>query len=227
MGSEMCIRDRYWKKGTTTAAWVSMISGATFAVVGLLLCYYTPAWWQSYSNGVPQFYPDGRRIPLLDGQEAGFWASVISLVSYIVISLCERYIRRMPDFNLDRMLHRGAYALPGEAKPAVGLKALGFNNAFTLSDKIIYLITIGWNLVWFVIGITLLLLERAGVMTAARWSNFWIWFMIIGVVVGFGTTIWFLIGGVSDMRKLFHTLKTAHSDDSDDGRVLDSNEGDR
>lgn len=226
--SAVVIGGLYWKKGTTTAAWISMISGAAFAIAGLLLCYYTPEWWQSHSGGAPQFYPDGRRIPLLDGQQAGFWAAVISIVSYIVISLCERRLRRMPDFNLERMLHRGPYARPGEAKPATGLKAFGFTADFTRSDKFIYLITIGWNLLWFVIGVALLLLEKAGLMTAARWTGFWIWFMIIGVVIGVGTTVWFLIGGVSDMRELFHTLKTARSNDNDDGRVIDGrNAGDR
>ena len=53
-------------------------------------------------------------------------------------------------------------------------------------------------------------------------------FPLIGVVIGVGTTVWFLIGGVSDMRELFHTLKTARSNDNDDGRVIDGrNAGDR
>ena len=52
--------------------------------------------------------------------------------------------------------------------------------------------------------------------------------LIIGVVIGVGTTVWFLIGGVSDMRELFRTLKTARSNDNDDGRVIDGrNAGDR
>ena len=110
----------------------------------------------------------------------------------------------------------------------MGLKAFGFTADFTRRDKFVYLITIGWNLLWFVIGIALLLLEKAGLMTAARWTDFWIWFMVIGVVIGVGTTVWFLIGGVIDMRELFHTLKTVRSNDNDDGRVIDNhNAGDR
>jgi hypothetical protein len=39
------------------------------------------------------------------------------------------------------------------------------------------------------------------------------------LVIGIGTTLWFTIGCVSDLRDFFHRLRTEKIDSSDDGTV--------
>ena len=44
---------------------------------------------------------------------------------------------------------------------------------------------------------------------------------MFGFVLGIGTTIWFLWGGIADTFELFRTLSTMKRDMADDGRVVD------
>ena len=41
----------------------------------------------------------------------------------------------------------------------------------------------------------------------------------ITVALGVGTTVWFLIGGVIDVREMFRLLRAARRDDTDDGEA--------
>lgn len=74
-------------------------------------------------------------------------------------------------------------------------------------------------MLWFAVGITLAVLEYAGVMTTARWANFWIWYVVVGAVVGGITTVVFFIGGIRDTISLYRDLRTIRRDDQDDGWV--------
>ena len=50
----------------------------------------------------------------LTGQEMSFWVIVAVIVSYLLVSL----LGKPKPFNMDRMLHRGKYAIEGEASLA-------------------------------------------------------------------------------------------------------------
>jgi hypothetical protein len=59
---------------------------------------------------------------------------------------------------MDRMLHRGKYAVEGETSLAAEdkqtlLEKLGWTKEFTRSDKVVAGVTLGWPLVWFVVFI--------------------------------------------------------------------------
>ena len=72
----------YWRRGTRTAAWVTMIVGLSLSIAGFV-----------YRSLDPSF---------LDGRIMAFWVSVVCIVLYVVVSL----LGKDPDFDLDTLLHR-------------------------------------------------------------------------------------------------------------------------
>src|SRR5258708_7101419 len=80
----------YWKKGTTAGAWTALVVGSTLPAGGIL---------------ARQHYGDDF---LFNGREIAFYASLLAIISYVVVSL----LTHEEDFNMDRMLHRGQYAVP-------------------------------------------------------------------------------------------------------------------
>lgn len=51
------------------------------------------------------------------------------------------------------------------------------------------------------------------------WSKFIFWYISINIVVTFLFTFVIIIGGLSDLRFLFKSLKEETVDETDDGRV--------
>jgi solute:Na+ symporter, SSS family len=166
----------------------------------------------------------------LDGQWVNFFAMALSIVGYVTCSLASWLIRKRPAFNMDRMLHRGRYTIAGDhavevIKPAVGLRAILPTEEFSFSDKCIYYGKLAWTIGWFSIFVVGTL-HYIGVsrgywddVSDNTWITFWAWRVWIVIVIGVGTTIWFLIGGIIDTAKLFKTLGSLKRDYSDTGLV--------
>jgi SSS family solute:Na+ symporter len=197
----------YWTRGTTMGAWGGMLTGSILSLGGIVAR-------QIYGN---HFW--------LNGTQISFCASMIAVTLYVVVSL----LTCRADFNLERMLHRGPYALATDP-PAKTIaakfkvtwgKLLGFDDNFTLSDKWIAGGVIGYSLFWF-----FMLLVFTGYNFAVApisldtWTGFWHVFGI-GVPVFFTvlTGIWFTWGGVRDIRRLMISLKTEKVNPLDDGTV--------
>jgi hypothetical protein len=53
----------------------------------------------------------------------------------------------------------------------------------------------------------------------AWWANWWLFNLSLTVVAGTLMTLWFLIGGIKDIKALFRSLTTIRRDDHDDGTV--------
>jgi solute:Na+ symporter, SSS family len=54
-----------------------------------------------------------------------------------------------------------------------------------------------------------------------RWSTyFFVTSLLVTAVVGVISTVWFIIGGTIDMRRLFRDLARRVDDPLDDGRVI-------
>ncbi len=189
----------YWKRGTTKAAWCSMTIGSLLAVAGI------------YAR---QKFPD---FPL-DGQRAFFLAMVAAIVVYIVVSLLDP----RPGVDLDKILRRGRFAVSSDHdkhSPAKGLRALAMTSEFSRADKFVYISFISWIAGWltvFLIG-TLYFWNRE--VPNESWLWFWKYYLYLAFVMGSITVVWFAIGGLRDLRAMFHTLATAQRDDSDDGSV--------
>jgi SSS family solute:Na+ symporter len=241
----------YWPKGTTAAAWFALISGAAIAVGGFIL---TNAW-------VGTIYPLLSGNPALlawlsgtveaisspfepyilwrvtsdkffmNGQEINFLSMITSVVGYVVISL----LTCREKFNMDRMLHRGAYQRDDEKlepplyvqvrKKGLGviLKTMsGIDGNFTRGDKILSWSVIVWSLGWgFGSFLTILIWNLISPWPQEWWAN---WFFIASIVVastvGIVSTVWFSIGGTRDLIQMFARLRCHEDDTADDGRVI-------
>jgi SSS family solute:Na+ symporter len=193
----------YWKRGTTAAAWSSMIVGAVVAVGGI---------------AVQQLVPD---FPV-NGQM--FWGLAMALSSavYVVVSLLTSGGRRA--FDMDKMLHRGNYLVQGEytvvdATPVKGWKVLGMGREFTGWDKVIYVATYAWTAGWVVVFVAGTVLNLTGKVGDLAWMRFWRVYTMIMLAVSIAVIVWFSVGGIIDLKKMIGTLKTMTRDHADTGYV--------
>lgn len=223
----------YWKKGTTAAAWAGMITGSTLAVGGLVVQQV----WQSLNAGLHSLlvsWDFGGPIQAyllahtdkcpLNGRVIFFYAMISSLVVYVVVSL----LTNKEDFNMDRMLHRGKYSVEGPS-PASAVRRkwswgalIGIDREFTRGDKIISASLFVWSMFWFSIMVVMSFMYLVRPWSLSVWSTYWHYYAIlIPVLVGVVTTVWFTWGGTRDLLQLFRDLRNVKRDERDDGTVLD------
>ena len=171
--------------------------------------------------------------------ELSFIAIVVSASCYVIVSLCQTLRisfspfkvswREDKLFNLEKMLHRGQYADEKSkvitTKWTLGnifSKLIGINPEYTKGDRIIaravFCYTFGYRfLLTFLLVVLLNWLSPWG---KRGWSNyFFITTLAVPFVVGLISTVWFMGGGILNLRDLFRDLETRKRDFSDDGRV--------
>ncbi|MBN2312222.1 MAG: hypothetical protein JXR94_24800, partial [Candidatus Hydrogenedentes bacterium] len=235
----------YWKRGSTVGAFMALSVGAVIAVTGIVLGQFWEArvypfmessmpgflnWLTTVIEGIARAVPainwkvTPEKFPL-DGQWVNFIAIVCSLSSYIICSLVEWLVFHRPAFDMDRLLHRGKYLIKSDhisqdAKPLSGWRAALPNKEFTTGDKFLYYAKLIWTMLWFAVFVAFCAWQLGWSMPVAAWAKFWGIKVAITVVIGTGTTVWFFIGGIYDIRALFRTLGTLKRDHLDDGRVV-------
>ena len=235
----------YWKRGSTAGAWAALSVGCVIAVGGIILQQlwdgYLYPWMASDAPGLLENLKSGiegiaNRVPginwevgpdkfPIDGQWVNFFAMISAIVVYVACSLAAWLIFKRPAFEMDRLLHRGKYAIRGEhvgevVEPVRGLRAVLPSKEFTTADKWIYYAFLTWTLGWFTVFAVGTIYCLTHDVSVDSWATFWWWKVAITIVVGVGTTTWFFIGGIHDIRDLFETLRTMKRDDRDDGRVV-------
>ncbi len=233
----------YWKRGTTAGAFTALTVGLVLAVGGMV-CQQT---W------IKHLYPYLNDAGLLPGlanfldiitrpfqpyivwkvaadkfpinsREILFLAIMFSMLSYIVVSLLTC---RKP-FNMDRMLHRGAYADGPVAPPipwnfkTVFIKLVGIDQNYTKSDRVlawsVFLWSFGWSFGICFLGIVIWNIFQP-------WPNEWwaikfsVTALVVPGIVGVVTTVWFSLGGSMDLVRLFRDLAAKRENALDDGRV--------
>jgi len=192
----------YWKKGTTSAAYAALIVGIVFCLSTFIL----PRIWEDFP---------------LNAQWMWFLAMISSTIAYVSISL----FGKKAVFNMDKMLHRGKYAIADDetqttTQPVRGFKALfGMGSDFTFGDRVIYLFITGWSIVWGLIFLIGTAYNYIFDVKIESWNRFWHFYVWLVLIMGIFTTIWLTIGGISDLRKLFKRLRMKTMDDQDDGTV--------
>jgi solute:Na+ symporter, SSS family len=191
----------YWKRGTTAAAWSALITGSVIAVGGIIL-----------HQIIPDFFINGQM----------FWGLAMagSSIIYVLVSLLGKH----KDFDMDKMLHRGQYAISEEMHvvdevPVRGWKMLGMGKEFTRGDKIIYVIAYGWTLAWTIAFLVGTYFNLGSEVADSTWLSFWKTFILINVIASLIIIVWFSIGGVRDLKDMIHRLKTMIRDHKDDGFV--------
>ena len=221
----------YWRRGTAAGAWAALGIGGGFGILFNLVQQF----WPHLASGLAHLAGEGSlshylvahasRCPL-NGQQLTLITCLSAGLAYIVISL----LSRSEPFNMDAMLHRGAYRIASEGEVVAQVDARGWvarflnvDEHFTRSDRILVFGTFGWTLFWQSMSILILIWSlTVGPLSSGWWFD---WTMFTGVwltmTIGLVVTVWFTIGVVRDMIDLFRTLRTVKGVDSDDGTVRD------
>jgi len=221
----------YWKKGTTAAAWTSMIAGSTLATGGIVLQQY----WKLLQPHLVGLFHDGAvrgyllqhpdKFPI-NGQVVWFIAMCVAILLYVTVSL----LTHTTDFDMDRMLHRGRHAAKG--RPGFSLETvrrrftwgtvLGIDQEFSFGDKLISISLFSWSMLWFLVFAVGCVWYLWHPWPLEIWGRYWFTYAILlPLVVGAITTVWLTWGGVRDLRRLFRDLRTCKHNALDDGMVVD------
>jgi solute:Na+ symporter, SSS family len=208
----------YWKRGTTQAAWVALSLGALVAVGGIVMQQIDETWLHT-----PNYDFLKQAILVLRGINGQvYWAigMATSSLAYVVVSL----LTSKKPFEMDRLLHRGEFLLETETRvvqknPVRGWRFLGIGREFTKTDKLIYLVNYVWTFGWVAVFVIGTLFNLSHETSDATWMSFWRIYLLIHIAMAVVAIVWFTIGGMIDMRKMFAHLKGDDRDDGDDGFV--------
>jgi SSS family solute:Na+ symporter len=199
----------YWKKGTTAGAWTGLLTGFVLSLAGI---------------AAQEIY--GREFTL-NGMQIFFFTMLASVGSYVAASM----FTYREDFNMDRMLHRGAYAriaaaVGDQVEVAAGPKSkwgalIGYNANFTTGDKWIAGTQFAWVISFFAIMVVGTIWNLIQPWPLSVWSGFWfIVAIVIPVIVSIVTGVWFTWGGIVDMLDFFRRLRTEKVNPYDSGFVV-------
>jgi len=200
----------YWKKATRQGAWAGFLTGSILSVGGIILRQLHPGITFPWSDQV------------IDGLYMAVFTIFISYTVFFVVSL----ITFRADFDMDRLLHRGAYAVAGD-HPAPGagglrggiLRRMGITPEFTRFDRLIYLAAMGWTAVMVATFVGWTSINVLSPLSTEVWRMAWSGFIPVMLFVVFSTGIWFFFGGLRDLLRLFRGLAAVEPDSSDDGTV--------
>ena len=205
----MIIGGLYWKRGSTPAAWSALIVGSILAVGGMVT-----------QQIIPEFPINGQWMFLI--------SMLASSVIYAVISLLGNTC-----FDMDKLLHRGKYAVQsdiatGDKPPARGWRALlTMGKEFSRSDRILYIASFSWGVFWGIVFVAGTVYNIFFDVKQESWFAYWRLYILLYLVIGVVVTIWVGIGGIRDMKDLFRRLATAKRDDRDDGSVIRSSDNEK
>jgi SSS family solute:Na+ symporter len=194
----------YWKRGTTAGAWAAILTGSILSLSGII---------------AQQF-----KFITYDGVQIAFVVMLIAIVTYVAVSLATC----SSDFNMDRMLHRGAYARADEKAPAAAPSKLswgriiGYDENFTTGDKWVTGTLFWLSMVFFFVVLIGTIWNFIAPWSLTTWSGYYHFTTIfLSVFFAVATTIWFTWGGISDSLALFRQLRAEKVNVLDNGLVVD------
>lgn len=155
-----------------------------------------------------------------------FISAAVAIFMYVLFSL----LSRKKDANMDKILHRREYEIKEEKQESEEhadhhkidrfWKMIGVNSReFSRVDRGMFLymaILLWWNIGSFAI---LLSASALGYMSDQRWLKWWFIQLCVMVGIGFISCVWFVVGGLFDLRKLYSKLTKTERDYQDDGTV--------
>ena len=242
----------YSRFGNLRGAWAAIIFGSGTPLLGLILqrnwalTIYPFLERMNWVNGIDEFlrtvsnplYPwiswsmDKVEFPI-NSFEIYFIAMVLSLAGYILFS----YLTYKP-FDLDKLLHRGKYSDNPNAVPVreawtlrrvIGL-FVNITPEYSTGDRIIAWGVFCYSFVWgFVIVFLGVFVWNSFSPWPHEWwtVNFFITSLLVPGLIGVVSTVWFLWGGIRDIRGLFKALKQRIDDPDDNGQVFEQNQRER
>ena len=234
----------YTRFGTTAGAFTSLIAGMVFSLEAILVkrnwadIVYPWLDKNGFVEPVGHFlttvsspfnpYVVWEMNPVkfpINSYEISFLISLFTLFLYIVVS----YFTMKEPFNLDRMLHRGEYNLDHDKKDdlkwslhTVFSKLLGITKEYTTGDKVIAWMLFIYSIIWgFVITFVGVIIWNAFTPWPIEWwgKYFFIVYLVVPGIVAAISAVWFSIGGIIDLFRMFRDLKARAGNPLDDGWV--------
>ena len=234
----------YSRFGTTAGAFSSLISGIVLGISSVFLQRYWPDYIYPFLAKTNMVEPVGNFLSTVSGPfnpiimwemnpvkcpinayEFYFMIMCFTLVMYVVVSLLTC---RKP-FNLERMLHRGKYAVDGEVKQTMDWsfrnifsKLIGITPDYSTGDKIIAWGIFTYSIIYqFILAFLVVFIwNRFSPWKIQWWSNyFFVTLLAVPATLALITSVWFGIGGFVDLVNLFRDLKNRIVNPLDDGRV--------
>jgi SSS family solute:Na+ symporter len=216
----------YWKYGNSAGAWTSAVFGFILAITGWYMTYYWKDFYAQFGNFIPKkILPSkwdytGDSCPVT-AQVLFFWTVMATNISYVIVSLVTG---KGKVFNMERMLHRGEYAIEGEhrqeSKPATGWRIFGMSKEFTFGDKLAFIGSYAYVIIFFAVFVIGTIYALKVNVPDASWASFWKIYALVMVSVSAFVAIWLTVGGIREMKTLFVMLKTMKRDADDDGTVV-------
>lgn len=181
----------YFKRGTTTAAITSMITGLVLTISGFL-----------YRIKNPEF---------LNGTVMSFYIALICIAEYFIVSLLTKDIK----VDLNELLNRRKEDI--EARK--NLKWYQFSPEVPGYDRII-IPCMYVAIALFVAGFIGTWIYNSFVsIQTEKWLSFWHKYVYAMFGLGGAFLVWVIAGGFRDLFRLFRNLKTQKIDLTDDGTV--------
>jgi len=213
-GGAAIIGGLYWKRGTVQAAYSAMITGASLSITGIILRQIHQS--NPFENHILNYVASKNALIL------GFCSSVIAMSVYVIVSL---FTNKKP-FNLEKILHRGKYAIEEPEKlkamkPVRGIRALiGMGSEFAFFDKIVYLSTIFWTFLMIAVFVIGTIYNMTADVKITAWAKFWKFYINFLVVLSVLVVVWMTCGGFRDLWRMFSKLKELKRDVNDNGTVI-------
>ncbi|WP_309400254.1 sodium:solute symporter family transporter [Cerasicoccus maritimus] len=234
----------YSRFGNTVGAFGSLIFGSGLSGLGLLLqrnwaqtvypWLENKGWDVSVGNFLEAasspFNPyivwemNPVKFPI-NSYELYFMSMCAGIVAYVLGSLLTQ---RKP-FNLDRLLHRGIYDVAHENKEPFKWsvhnaikKLIGITPEYTTGDKVIAWSVFGYAIVYKfgLCFVGVLIWNLISPWPPEWWVNYFFFTsLIVTAILGVISTVWFLTGGIIDLRALFRDLAAREDNPLDNGMV--------
>jgi Na+/proline symporter len=236
----------YSRFGTTTGAFCSLIFGSGISIGGLFVqrnwadvlypWLERRGWVEPFGHFLETvsrpFNPyivwkmDAVKFPI-NSYELFFIAMMSGVAAYIIGSL----VTYKKPYNLDRLLHRGAYDVDGEKKAnktpwnfrTVWGKLVGITPEYTRGDRIIAWSVFGYAIVYKfgLCFLAVLIWNLISPWPAHWWSHyFFITSLCVTALIGVVSTVWFMIGGIIDGKRLVKDLAARVDNPLDNGVVV-------
>ena len=232
----------YSRFGNLVGAWCAIIFGSGTSLLGLIfqrnwaLTIYPFLERHNWVEPVDRFLRacsapfepwvhwqmDSVKFPI-NSYEIFFISMVLAIGTYVLGS----YLTYKP-YDLDKLLHRGKYSDGHEVertkltlRSIIG-KLVGITPEYTVGDKIIAWSVFGYSFVYTFLGtfVMVVVWNMISPWPSAWWDKYYfLTTLLIPMIIGIITTVWFLWGGLRDSRQLFIDLEKRVEDISDNGQV--------
>ena len=156
---------------------------------------------------------------------------VLSIIAYCLGSWIALKCGWCRPFNLDKLLHRGEYADEEEkermdkaasVKVSLLQRIVGIDGEYTRGDRIlawsVFIYSIGYG--FGVVFLGVLFWNLASPWPKPWWGTYYyITSLIVPIIIGCVSTVWFMWGGIRDGIRLFKDLDARVVDASDNGFI--------